>query len=96
MISLVTQHGLHQAIGIPHALTGITSIIRVDSLDRILLGIGKVYQHILRQIVHHISYVTGRHDQVDILWQFVIENGRLLRSSTHVIATKAVATFKAA
>ena len=96
MISLVAQHGLHQTVGIPHALARIASIVGIDGLDGVLLGVREIHKHILRQIVHHISHITGRHDQIDVLRQPIVEHGRLLRGGTHVIATETVTTLETA
>ena len=96
MISLIAQHGLYQTVGVPHALARITSIIGIDGLDGVLLGVREVDEHILWQVVHHITHITGRHDQIDVLRQFVVEHGRLLRGGTHIIATETVATLETA
>ena len=96
MILIITQYGIHQAVGVPHALTGITGIVGVYRLDRVPVRIGEVYQYVLWQVVHLVTDVTGRHDEVNLLRELAVEDCRLLGGGTHVITTQTVTSLETA
>ena len=93
-VLIITEDGVDQTVGVPHALAGVASVVGVDRLDGVLFGVRQVNKDILGRIVHEVANVAGRHDYVDIVGQLVIENGRLLRGSTHVVSTEAVARLE--
>ena len=94
VIGVVAQDSLYETVRVPHALTSVTSIVGIDRLDRVPVCIGEVCHHVLWQIVHLITDITGRHDKINFLRQFAVEDSRLLGSSTHVIAAEAVASLE--
>ena len=96
VVLTVAQHSIHQTVGIPHALPCVTGVVRIDGLDGVIVGIRQIDKHILGQIVHQVTDITGRHDQIDCTRQLFVEHGRLLRSCTHVIATQTVTALETA
>ena len=65
MVGSVTLYGIDQTVSIPHALACVAVIVRIDGLDRIQVGVRKVGHDIFWQVVHLVTNITGRHNQLD-------------------------------